>query len=151
MILMGQNIEKILRYFLNILGCYLIFDGAIHLFNIRLLSVAGIWPNSALSYATLLDTIYASFVFLAAVLIFTAQKDLKKYTNLLFASSIWALMHGFLLIYLTSSQNFTLSFWSLSSLSVWIPFYNQYLLFEALLAFIYVILVFAYLKSSKSK
>ena len=143
---MHKNFEKIFRVFLNVMAVYLILDGAIHLFNIRLQSVLNIWPKSALSYATLLDMIYASFVFLVAALLLIAQRSLKKYQSLILASSIWAIFHGFLLIYLSLSQNFTGNFSNFPSLFVWMPFYNQYLLAEAFLAFIYAILVFIWIK-----
>lgn len=143
---MHKNFEKILRVFLNILAVYLILDGIIHLFNIRLQSVADVWPKSALSYAALLDMIYASFVFLAALLLLVVQKSLKKYQNLILASSIWAIFHGLLLIYLSFTQNFTDNFSNFPSLYIWMPFYDQYLLVEASLAFIYAILVFIWIK-----
>lgn len=145
---MGINIEKLLRGYINLLGIYLIIDGAIHLFNIRLQSVVNVWPQSALSYATLLNVIYASFVFLAATLVFVAQKDLKKYKTLIMISAIWAFIHGLLLIFLSLTQNFSANFLILSSLSVWIPFYDQYLLLESFLAFVYVVLVFIWIKNN---
>ncbi len=131
------------------MAIYLIGDAAIHLFNIRLSSVANVWPDSALNYAVLLNTIYASFVFLAAILIFSAQKDLKKYKDLVFASSFWAVFHGLLLLYLTLTNNFMASFLNYPSLYVWIPFYNQYLLFEATLAFVYAFLVWNWVRIDK--
>lgn len=145
-----MHVEKILRVFLNLLGAYLICDGAIHLFNIRLASVINVWPQSALSYATLLNTIYASFVFLAAFLIFTVQKDLRKYKTLIYVSSFWALIHGSLLIYLSSTQNFVGDFSPFPSLLVWIPFYNNYLLFEAFLALVYSLLVYLWFRGRRS-
>ncbi|HBQ50515.1 hypothetical protein A3B42_00400 [Candidatus Daviesbacteria bacterium RIFCSPLOWO2_01_FULL_38_10] len=131
-----------MRIFFIVLAMYLIGDGVIHLLNIRLGSVINVWPTSAVSYAILLDSIYASFVFLAAALILVAQTDLKKYKSLIFVSGIWAIFHGTLLLYLNSTQNFGNDFFNYPSLLVWMPFYNQYLFFEAILAFIYAIVVF---------
>lgn len=144
---MHINLEKTLRRLLIVLAIYLIGDGIVHLSNTRLLSVIKTWPASALAYARLLDAMYASFVFLAALLMLIAQRSLKKYQTLIIASSIWAIFHGFLLIYLSSTQNFTDNFSGSPSLYVWIPFYNQYLLVEASLAFIYAILVFIWIKN----
>ena len=141
--------QNLLRFFLIFLALYLTSDGTIHLLNIRLISVTNIWPKSAISYATLLNAIYASFVFLAAILVFAAQKDLKKYKNLVFASVIWALIHGFLLTILSISQNFNQQFQAAPSLQVWFPFYNQYLLFEAILAFAYAAVGLLWLKGFK--
>ncbi len=144
-----RGIGNILRIFIILLAVYLIGDGLIHLFNIRLLSVAGVWPRSAISFGILMDGIYASFVFLAAILVFAVQRDLKKYKTLVIASSIWAILHGVLLIFLTTTNDFLASFQSLPSLYVWMPFYNQYLLFEAFLAFLYALLVFIWVKDKK--
>ncbi len=138
-----------MRIFLTILAMYLIGDGAIHLLNIRLGSVINIWPVSAVSYAVLLDSIYASFVFLIAALILVAQADLKKYKSLILVSGIWAIFHGTLLLYLNSTQNFGNDFFNHPSLLVWIPFYNQYLFFEALLSFVYAVVVFIWNKDIK--
>ncbi|MBI2334494.1 hypothetical protein HYU96_01715 [Candidatus Daviesbacteria bacterium] len=134
--------EKLFRIFLIFLAVYLIGDGLIHLFNIRLLSVSSFWPVSAISYAVLMNSIYASFVLLAATLILVAQANLKKYRELILASAIWAIFHGILLLFLNSTQNFAQDFSDYPSLSVWLPFYNHYLFFEAILAFIYAIVVF---------
>lgn len=144
---MHINLEKILRVLLNILAVYLLVDGTIHLLNIRLQSVANIWPASSLSYATLLNAIYASFVYLAAVLIVVAQTALKKYKSLILASGIWSVFHGLLLIYLSSSQNFVNNFSNSPSLNMWMPFYNQYLLFEAVLSLVYAGLTFIWIKN----
>lgn len=144
---MHINLEKILRIFLNFLAVYLLLDGTIHLLNIRLQSVANIWPASSLSYATLLNAIYASFVYLAAILVLVAQTALKKYKSLILASGIWSVFHGLLLIYLSSSQNFMNIFLNFPSLYVWMPFYNYYLFFEALLSLIYAGLVFIWIKN----
>lgn len=141
-----HKIEKVLKVFLNVLAVYLILDGGVHLLNIRLQSVANIWLPSALSYATLLNAIYASFVFLTAGLMLGVQNSLNKYKNLIFISSFWAIFHGLLLIYLTSTQNFMHNFSGNPSLYVWMPFYNQYLLIEAVLSFVYAILVFIWIK-----
>lgn len=144
-----MKVEKFLRLFLVFLAVYLLFDGAIHLLNIRLQSVEHIWPQSALSYATLLNLIYASFVFLASILILFAQRDLKKYKTMIYASAFWAVFHGSLLIYLSLSQNFSHNFSNLSSLRVWLPFYDLYLLFEGVLACFYALFVFYWIKKEK--
>ncbi len=143
--------QKLLRFFLNFVAIYLILDGLIHLTSIRLQSVINVWPNSAIAYATLLDTIYASFVFLVALLIFVAQNDLKKYKKLILASAIWAFMYGFLLAFLVLNKDFTEDFSTFPSLHVWFPFYNHYLLFEASLAFVYGILVIFSFKGGKNE
>lgn len=144
-----MKIERILRIFIIFLGIYLIFDGSIFLFNIKLQSVSKVWPASALSYATVVDSLCATFIYLAAALAFIVQKDLKKYKSIISISSIWTFFQGLLLIYLNSAQNLISNFSNLPSLSVWMPFYQQYLLFEAFLCFIYTGLVLIWLKGEK--
>ncbi len=146
---MHKGLEKLLRVFLIILGIYLIGDGAIHILNIRLQSVINVWPSSAIAYAKLLNAIYASFVFLVAILVLVAQSDLKKYKSLIKASIIWAIFHGLLMIYLSTTLDFMNSFSHHSSLYVWMPFYNQYLFFEAFLTIIYCLLVFLWVRQQK--
>ncbi len=142
--------QKLLRIFLNLGAVFLIFNGLIYLFNIRLTSVINVWPQSAISYARLLDTVYASFVFLAAILIFIAQQDLEKYKKLIFYSTFWAFFHGLLLVNLSLTQNFTKDLTALPSLQVWFPFYSQFLLFEALLLFVYIVLVILWFRGGKN-
>lgn len=141
--------KKFIRAFLIALGIYLMADGVIHLLNLRLQSVTNIWPASALSYAKLLNLIYASFVFLASILVLVAQNNLKKYQTLIFSSAVWALFHGSLLIFLSLSEDFKNSFLNLPSLLVWISFYNQYLSVEAILAFLYALIIFVWIKEEK--
>lgn len=141
--------EKVLRFFLIFLAIYLLFDGGLHLLNIRLQSVEQLWPKSAFAYATLLNIIYASFVFLVSFLILSAQRDLKKYKSIILTSAFWALIHGSLLAYLSIAQDFRSYFVNLPSLYVWLPFYNQYLLFESILAYFFSLLVFLWMKGSR--
>ena len=63
---MSKNLEQAIKLFSNLLATYLVVDGLLHLLSIRLQSVISIWPVSAISYAILLNSIYASFVFLTA-------------------------------------------------------------------------------------
>ncbi len=138
--------EKTVRGFLIFGACYLILDGLIHFFNLRLSSTQSIWPESASSYATLLDMVYASFVFLTASFVLIIQSDVKKYKNFIVVSSFWAFFHGCLLIFLSVGQNLTMKAVGFPSLYVWSPFYNQYLLGEAGLLFIYASLVLIWIK-----
>lgn len=138
--------EKTVRGFLIFGAFYLIFDGIIHFFNLRLFSTKYIWPDSAFSYATLLNMVYASFVFLTAAFVLIFQSDLKKYKNFIVVSALWAFFHAGLLIFLSIGQNLTMKAEGLPSLYVWSPFYNQYLLGEAGLLFIYASLVLIWIK-----
>lgn len=139
--------EKLLRGFLIFGGAYLIFDGLLHFFNIKISSVNGAWPQSAISYAGLLNFIYASFVFLAAAIAFVIQKDFKKYKAILLVSSVWAMIHGSLLLFLVWTQNYQQIFQDLPSLLVWLPFYNQYVLIEGVILIIYSGIVYLWARS----
>lgn len=139
--------EKILRGFLIFGGAYLIFDGLLHFFNIKISSVNGAWSQSAISYAELLNSIYASFVFLVAAIAFVIQKDLKKYKAVLLVSSVWAIIHGSVLLFLVWTQNYQQIFKDLPSLLVWLPFYNQYVVIEGMVLIIYSGVVYLWVRS----
>lgn len=138
--------EKLVRFALIFLAVYLIGDGLIHFLNIKLQTIGSNWPQSAVVYAKLLNAIYSSFVFLVAMLALIVQKDIKKYQDLIKISPYWAIFHGLILLYLSTTINFVNIFSNMPSLYVWMPFYNQYLFFEAVLAFIYAVVVFVWNK-----
>lgn len=140
-------LEKILRVLLIFGSVYFSVDGLIHIFNIKLISVTNSWPQSAIAYAILLDSIYASFIFLAAAIALFLQNDLKKNKTLIFVSSLWAIWHGFLLIFLSFSLEFVKTAYSFPSLYIWLPFYDQYLLFEASLLLFYAALALFWFKN----
>lgn len=128
-------------------GVYFIFDGLLHFFNIKISSVNGAWPQSAISYAGLLSSIYASFIFLVAAIAFVIQKDLKKYKAIIVVSSVWAIIHGSVLLFLVWTQNYQQIFQDLPSLLLWLPFYNQYVLIEGLVLIIYSGIVYLWTRS----
>lgn len=140
--------EKLLRGCLIFAGIYFIFDAFLHLSNIKLSSVLGIWPASAVSYAHLLNYIYASFVLLVAAFAFIIQKDPKKYRSLIMISSIWAVFHGVILLTLVWTQNYQLTFKIFPSLLVWLPFYREYITLNAVLFFLYSGVVYLWFKVS---
>lgn len=142
---MITKLQPIIKKYLLFAAVYLSIDGLIHLLNLRLESVHS-WPSSATTYATFLNMIYASFVFLAAAISFVLQKDLKKYESIVIISAIWAFLHGSLLIVLNTKFNFVQIFAGYPSLYVWFPFYSYYLYFEASLFIIYSILVLMWKK-----
>lgn len=143
-------IKSILQGFLIFGGCYFIFDGLLHLSGIKLSSVNGVWPISATSYAGLLNYIYASFVFLAALISFIIQKDLEKYKVLVITSAIWALFHATLLLFLVLTQNYQQIFQDFPSLLVYLPFYREYLIFNAGLLFLYSGIVYLYFRQKSN-
>lgn len=142
--------EKILRGYTIIGGLYLIFDGLLHLSGIKLSSVSGVWPQSALSYAQLLNFIYASFVIFTASVGFVIQKDFKKYRDILVLLSVWSILHGLILLFLVLTNNYQEIFRGLPSILVWLPFYRHYLTFNVLLLFGYSGVIYKYLKDARS-
>ncbi len=143
---MHKKVEKILRFLLIFGGCYFVFDGLLHISGIKLSSVDS-WPEGALGYANLINSIYASFVFLAAAFIFVIQKDLSKYKSLVVATGVWALFHALLLLFLVWSNNYQQIFQNSPSLLVWLPIYREYLTMNSVLLVIYSITVYFWYKS----
>lgn len=126
-------------------GVYFIFDGLLHLSGVKLSSVNN-WPSAAISYANLINFIYASFIILAACFVFVIQKDLKKYKSFVILSGIWAIFHGLILIFLVWTNNYQQIFQNYPSLLAWLPIYREYLTFNSLLLFVYSITVYLWQK-----
>lgn len=134
--------EKILRPFLIFGGAYFIFDGLLHLSGVKLTSVINIWPQSALNYSKLLNYLYASFIILSGVMALFFQSDIKKYKTMIIISAIWALFHGAILLLLVNLEGYGEVFKGLDSLKVYLPFYEQYLTFNATMLFLFSGVVF---------
>lgn len=139
------KLQPVIEKYLLFGAVYFSVDGLIHLLNFKLGSTQS-WPSSAITYVTLLNMIYGSFVILAGAISFEFQKDVKKYSKLIMLSAIWALLHGCLLIFISSKFNFMTNFSGYPSLYLWLPNYNYYLYFEAILLIVYSILVFIWRK-----
>ena len=143
-------LTKILRGLLIFGSLYFTVDGLIHLFNIKLISVANSWPKSAISYAILLDSIFASFIFLAAALSLLLQANLKKYRTAIFVTAVWAIWHGLLLIFLSFNLDLVKLSASLPSVHLWLPFYDQYLAFQGSLLLLYAVVALIWFKNEKN-
>ena len=147
---MDKKLDQVLRGLLIFAGCYFIFDGLLHFIGIKLSSAQDVWPASASSYADLIDHLYASFIFLAALIAFIIQQDLRKYSKIVAVSAVWAFFHGLVLLSLVGTQNYQQIFKSLPSLLVWLPFYREYLLMNAILLFIYSGVAYAWIRLQKT-
>lgn len=134
---MEKKWEKLARSVILVGGCYFLAESIIHATNIRLIQVTSIWPTSALVFTSWMSEYYASFALLAALFLFIVQSDMHKYKIFVRLTGIWGLLHGILLIYKSVSVDFSSAYDGLPSLAVWISSYNEYLLFEACLLFIY--------------
>lgn len=139
---MAKFLEKLLQGFLIFGGAYFIFDALLHFSNIKLLSTIGVWHSSATAYANLMNYLYGSYVLLAAAFSFIIQTDLKKYKTLVIASAFWAFFHAILLLFLVWTNNYQQIFQNLPSILVWLPFYKEYLTFNAVLLLVYSGLVY---------
>lgn len=144
---MHKNIQKILRGILIFGFFYLIFDTVLYFSNIRLSNVFSVWPESAVSYATLVNKAFGSFTFLTALIVFELQRNLSKYRNLVMLVAVWAFLHGVILLYLSLSNDYLKIFANSPSLYVWFPFYDQYLILEAVLLFVFSLVVFIWVKT----
>lgn len=142
-------LTKTLKGLLIFGSLYFTVDGLIHLFNIKLISVESAWPKSAIAYSILLDSIYASFIFLAAAIAVVLQADLKKNKTAIFVTSVWAIWHGWLLIFLSFSLDLVRISSSLPSLHLWFPFYDQYLIFQGSLLLVYAVVALVWFKKNK--
>lgn len=142
-------LEKAIRGLLIFGSVYFFVDGLIHLLNIKLISVQTVWPQSAIAYSILLDAIFASFIFLAACIALVLQSDLKKYKTAILVSSIWAIWHGLLLIFLSFNLNLVQLTITWPSVHLWFPFYDQYLAFQGYLLLLYPIVALIWFKKNE--
>lgn len=136
-----MDLSGFIKLIFKLLAIYLLFDGLLHLFNIRLNDVINIWPNDAVSFSGFLSQIYASFVILTAFLVWEIQKELKKNQALILIIGIWLVCHGGYLIYQTLS-GFYLNFASAASLVVWLPFYPVITFLEGIGGLLFGTIVF---------
>lgn len=140
-----MNIRNFLKWYLFFASIYLISDGLIHVFDVKLIDAA-FWPAPALIYAKFIGNLYGGFAILAGLLGIEASRNLEKYTHLLYIAAIWSLTYGGYLFYSSLTINFVSIFSDSPSIYLWMPFYNYYLLFEAGLLFILSTLVFLWSK-----
>lgn len=138
-------IKHLLKWYLIAASIYLILDGLIHVFDVKLVGMTP-WPAPALIYAKFIGNLYGGFAILAGLLGIEASRNLEKYTHFLYITAIWSLVYGGFLIYSSSAINFAGIFNKSPSIYLWMPFYNYYLFFEAGLLFILSTLVFLWSK-----
>ncbi len=143
--------SKIVKYFLLFASVYFLIEAVFHFSGLRLMSTLSRWSVSAFTYGEFMSNLYASFILLAALLAFEAQRDVKKYKNMIYLTGVWAFFHGALLLYKLLNVDFVKAFDGYSSLYVWIYWYNYYLVFESLLAFLYGFFVFLWYLTNRKK
>lgn len=140
-----MTIEKILKWYLMFAGIYLSIDGIIHILDIKLIDAA-IWPQSALMYSKFIGNLYGEFAVLVGLLGIETSRNLEKYRNFLYIFAVWSLTYAFYLLYHALTINFVDVFSQAPSIYFWMPFYNNYLFFEAGLLFILSILILLWAK-----
>lgn len=140
-----MRIKTILKWYLLITSIYLIGDGLMHVFNIKLIN-AGAWPEPSLVYSKNISFLFGMFAILAACFGIEASRNLKKYRNFLKIAGIWSIFYGVYLVYISITVDFIGIFEHSPSVYAWMPFYNSYLIFEAGLLFVLAILIFLYHK-----
>lgn len=145
---MHINLSKILKLVLIFWSVYAFFEASLYISNIRLMDVSIVWSSQALTYAKLMGPILGSTFLLISIVAFKASKNLEKYKDFIKISGIWAIFHGGLLIYLALIQDNAGIFSPNPSLFAWIPFYNQYLVLEGVMLFLYSLLIFLWVKKN---
>lgn len=145
----NRFIKTALRTLVIFWGIYLLFEGLLYFFNVRLADAKNVWPASATLYSELIGKVLGSvFLFIAAV-VFDLQRDLLKHRNFIKLSGFWSIFHGGILIWLSLSNNFVEVFKNTPSLYVWFPFYSQYVALEGIILICYSVLVYFWLKNTK--
>jgi hypothetical protein len=131
-----QKFQKNLRWMLLFGFVFMLGEAVFHFSGIRLWSISSIWPNSAMSYATFFQHLWASASLLiaGAIYVLYKEKDIRK--KLMYPLSFYCIFHGLLLIWWGSTA--VVSTWQYPSLHVWNPWYEVQLFIEGS-----VLLIFA--------
>lgn len=124
---------------------YLILDGLIHVFDVKLIDATG-WPQPEIVYAKFIGNLYGAFAILAGLFGIEASRNLEKYRNFLYIAAVWSLGYALYLIHTSLTIDFADIFSESPSIYFWMPFYNYYLLFEAGLLLILSVLIFHWSK-----
>lgn len=140
---------KILRGYLIFGGVYMLVESFVHFFNFKLLDVQTMWSNQALVYSGFIGALYGSLSLFVAMILFFAQKNLQQNQSLIKLLAVFSLLHAIFLFYSSFSTNFDQFFIGAVSLKFWLPNYNFYLLFEAMLLFSFTFIVFRWSKEKK--
>lgn len=130
-----------------ILAVYLLFESVLYFSDVRLISVKGIWPASAISYSSLINKVLGSAFLLIAIVAVEVGRNLNKYKTFLKLSGWWAVFHGGVLIFLSLTNNYSALFSMLPSLQVFFPYYNQFLILEGLVSICYGLAVYLWMKN----
>ncbi len=144
---MRRKINQILRIYTIFGGIFILVDGLIHILPLRLVDVVNVWPPAAYQYARFFNQLYGSYAIFIAGTLLILQTDLKKFRPQVIWSSYFALFHSCLLIWNVLAFNLQSTLKPWPSLTVWLPGYNLIEFFEAILLFIYVIIVYMWSKS----
>jgi len=142
--------NKVLKGYLFFASIYLLLDGLVHLFDIKLIGINN-WPTQPFIYSQFIGHLYGGFAILTALLGLEVQRDIKKYKNFLYIVAVWGFFYGLYLVYSSLTTDFLATFKDTPSIYVWIPFYNGYLLFEAALLYTMSGLTYLYWKSESNK
>lgn len=134
-------ISTAIRSFLLFGGFYFIIESGIHLFGLRLSDISNVWPEPAILYANWMGRFYGSLCLLMSGLLFILQSDLEKYNKIILLTGVFSFFHGVLLVFGSVTERFDDVYRYYQSLSFYITTYNEYLILEALLLFIYGIFV----------
>lgn len=146
---MHKTSEKLIRGLLIFAAVYFLFEAMLYLFDIRLSGVKNAWPLAGITYSKYIERILGSMFLLFSIIAFEIQKDLNKYRKFVILSSYWAFFDGFLVLYLSTTQDFVKIYQAIPSLYVWFPWYNQFLYFEVILLIFYAVLVYLWKKNEK--
>lgn len=148
---MHKKIQKVLQIALFLSAIYFFLDASIHFFDVKLFDVRNSWPVSAVAYARLLDKISGTLILLPVIIALIIYRDLEKYKTIVYLSGVWALLLSTTFIYLGLSTDYSRVFGSFFSLSVWLPFYREYLFIEAGCLIFYSVLVYLWFRTREGR
>lgn len=144
---MRKNLPKLVRAYLIFGAFYMLVESLVHFSNVKLLSVNSIWPKTAVTFTAFMSILYASTALFLSAFLLILQTNIQKYQQLIRFIALYALFHGGLMLVASFNSPFDQIYKGLPSLALWIPYYNFYLIFEAMLLFGFTILVYFWQKN----
>lgn len=142
-----MNLNKIVRAYLIFGGIYMLAEALIHFSGVKLTDVGILWSKDSLTFSSWVSTLYGSTTLFLSMLLLYIQHNVHENKKIIKVLAFYALFHGVLVTYASLTIRFDEIFQDLSSLSFWLPSYNVYLLLEALLLFVFALLVYLWSKN----
>lgn len=119
------------RAILLLLASYMVGEAIFHASGLRSRDALAAWPAAAIIYVRFFEIFWSLASIFIAIVLFTIQTNLQKYSQPLWLLSWYGLLHGAVLVWLSFQPLEVMA--TYPSLTAWLPNYPLYLRIEAAL------------------